>query len=112
MSKPKLIDLTGNLSRLRQIAMNHAVDLVARRTQGQPAHEARACADGILDWLISDRSSDGQAGDGARYGVPAKNGETAVTPCRAWFSERQEAESYAVQQGLEVWDLVLAKRLL
>lgn len=95
MSKPKMIDLTGNLSRLRQIALNHAVEAVAPHRQGAvAADELITCAGRLLKWLREEHGVETQNGDGARYGIPATNGQAAVTPCVAWFTDLPTAKAF------------------
>lgn len=52
-----------------------------------------------------------QGGVGARYGVSPPDGGTAGV--EAWFSDKDEAESYAEdwEPQREVWDLVLGQKL-
>ncbi len=112
MSKPPMIDLTGELSRLRQIALNHAVEKVGRHPQGAiVSAEVIECAEAFLRWLTEERLGASQDGDGARYGVPALADQSTVTPCRAWFNSQVDACAWAEATGAEVWDLVEGKRV-
>ncbi|GEM_PF-3655424 len=111
MSKPPMIDLTGDLSRLRQIALNHAVEKVGRHPQGSiVSAEVIECAEAFLRWLTEERRDPSQDGDGARYGIPASNDQACVTPCVAWFTHEQDAVLFAERER-EVWDLVTGKRV-
>lgn len=112
MSKPQMIDLTGDLSRLRQIALSHAVEKVGRHPQGSiVSAEVIECAAAFLRWLTEERDDPSQDGDGARYGVPATPGQSTVTPCRAWFTSQVDACAWAEATGAEVWDLVAGIRI-
>lgn len=62
---------------------------------------------------MSRRKDPSQTGDGARFGIPWESGHGKVTPCRAWFTDYDEALAHAVTladanggQFVEVWDLV------
>lgn len=58
-----------------------------------------------------ERSDPSQDGEGARYGVPVERGQSAVTPCRAWFNALSDARAWAEAYHGEVWDLVTGKRV-
>lgn len=114
MSKPKCIDLTGDEARLRQIAMNHATDVVHGGPDGaHVASEVIRCAAEILLWLTQDRAAASQEGEGARYGIAPKSELHNVGGCLAWFTSLSLARAYvnSASYDYEIWDLVEGQRV-